>query len=701
MVIWLPNSKNSTIIPMKKSLLIAAALVVASIGVQAQTSYYNVKLKGVESTFDIMYPLATGNNATKILDKPNNDVLTSAQTVPFSFSIFGNAFTSYKASDNGYITFDGAASTSDATPATLPDATKPNNAIFGFWGDWELKAAPNAAFPVGIYSYTSGTSPNRIHVIEWFGVSRKGVAIAANADVITFAIRLHENGGLDIVNGYYGGNSFKGSIGLQDAGTNGSQVSGSPTLTFSVANTNAAKDIISYVFKSGTQPAYDATASSLQLLTFYGKNTPITLKGEIINLGATALTSFNLNYQIAGGAVVTQAVSGVNIAGSGAGTYNYAHTTPYTPTTVGAFGVEVWASDFNGSNADSDPSNDKISGTINVVDKTVPRVTLHEIFTSSTCGPCVAGNANQKAIVDGKTAGTYATVKYQQDFPGTGDPYATTETVGRRNYYAINSIPRMEIDGGWDGNANSLTDAIFDQYQEIPSAVELKATYHVGGQSVGIDVTATSYLDLPTTTKLYVAIMEKTTSQNVKTNGETEFEHVVKKMYPNQNGTVMSSLKANNPVDFNKMYTFPGSYRLAANGQSPINLSNENSVEEFTDLEVVVWLQNTATKEIYQAANAVSWNTGIAKTDASKTLGVYPNPANASAVVNFEMKSEGMVKIEIVNMLGQVVSVQESKTLAPGAQTFEINTSNIDNGAYMINVINQGFKVTKPVVIAH
>jgi hypothetical protein len=52
-------------------------------------------------------------------------------------------------------------------------------------------------------------------------------------------------------------------------------------------------------------------------------------------------------------------------------------------------------------------------------------------------------------------------------------------------------------------------------------------------------------------------------------------------------------------------------------------------------------------------------------------------------------------------MLGQVVSTQVSKTLAPGEQNIELNTSNIQTGAYLVNIISGDFKVTKPVLVAH
>ncbi len=48
-----------------------------------------------------------------------------------------------KVSDNGYITFDLTTTASVNTPTALPDAGGPNNAIYAFWSNVELKSAPN------------------------------------------------------------------------------------------------------------------------------------------------------------------------------------------------------------------------------------------------------------------------------------------------------------------------------------------------------------------------------------------------------------------------------------------------------------------------------------------------------------------------------------------------------------------------------
>ena len=80
-------------------------------------------------------PYAYNSAGATVLSVPAQDVLSSAQTIPFSWEFFGVPVTSYKASDNGYITFDAAATVSDPANTAIPNAAGPNNAIYALWDD--------------------------------------------------------------------------------------------------------------------------------------------------------------------------------------------------------------------------------------------------------------------------------------------------------------------------------------------------------------------------------------------------------------------------------------------------------------------------------------------------------------------------------------------------------------------------------------
>ena len=163
----------------------------------------------------------------------------------------------------------------------------------------------------------------------------------------------------------------------------------------------------------------------------------------------------------------------------------------------------------------------------------------------------------------------------------------------------------MEIDGGWDQNGNNINQQVLDDYISVLSFVNLSATYSIDIKTINVDVVIDPLESvLSNNLVLHAAIIEETTYNNAKTNGETQFEHVVKKMLPDDNGTSIASLVGGQQTTLNLNYTFNGSYRLPANATQPINRTIEHSVEDFSNLMVVVWVQDVVTKEVHQSAYA-------------------------------------------------------------------------------------------------
>ncbi len=331
--------------------------------------------------------------------------------------------------------------------------------------------------------------------------------------------------------------------------------------------------------------SYDAGVIAMTLQDYYPlENAPFNITGTIQNFGSETITSFDLNYTVNDGSVTTTQITGENI-----GFYQtYDFSIPdWTPTKSGSKTVKVWASNING-NSDEDPSNDAFSQQTLIYTQAdvYSRKPLLEVFTSSTCGPCRPGNENMKRITD-VNPGEYVEIKYQMTWPGAGDPYFNADGVTRRGYYSVNSIPRMEIDGGWDANAQLFTQALLDQYQSVPSFVDIDLQYEINGRQVDVAATVNSKADFTNSdNRLFIAVLERHTTRNVRTNGETDFYNIEQKMIPDGNGYTLGALTACSSVEYTQSYTFPSSFR---------------NVEEYTDLYVIAWVQNYSTKEVYNA----------------------------------------------------------------------------------------------------
>jgi len=357
-----------------------------------------------------------------------------------------------------------------------------------------------------------------------------------------------------------------------------------------------------------------------------------------------------------------------------------------------------------------DPKNAKVEIPLKLqlADITVKRLPLLEVFTSSTCGPCKPGNERLNTVITPIDRSNYTVLKYQQDFPGTGDPYATNETINRRGFYGINSIPRMEVDGGWDGNASSFTKGILDDATSQVCLLSWQANYTVTNNTVQVTATIDPQADYTDKgMRLYVAILEKNTVKNVKSNGETEFEDVVKKMLPDENGTALDAMLKGEKVTKTFEYTFPGKYRLPNDGQAAnrIKVTTENSVEDMDNLEVIVWAQNSITKEVYNSGWAVLGPVSVMEdlqSASSLTLGQnYPNPASGNTTIAYSTPKAGNAVIELYNILGAKVATPVNNFVNEGVNSVTFNTESLPTGVYTVYLRINGQSVSKTLTVVH
>jgi hypothetical protein len=230
-------------------------------------------------------------------------------------------------------------------------------------------------------------------------------------------------------------------------------------------------------------------------------------------------------------------------------------------------------------------------------------------------------------------------------WPGSGDPYFTQEAQTRRALYAVNSVPRMQIDGQWDGHAGQATQAIIDQFRAVPAFVELDAAYQIDGQKVSTQIEFTPVASLSGNIRLFAAIYEKTTEDNKKSNGENIFYDVFKKFLTPDQGQLLTNMNEGVKQSINLDYTFNGTYILPPNATSPVNHATNHTVEEFSDLAVMVWVQDMSSKEILQSYNAHFGQLGVENVEvAVQEVKLFPNPAQNE--IHLDMMSFNTAQVE-------------------------------------------------------
>lgn len=687
---------------MKKSILLLCAIGFA-FATQAQTGYYllNGPVKGNPKGLNTDAEFTNTAGWTSLVSGQNASPTWSAnQTLPFSFKFNDAAVTSYKVSTTGVLTFDVGSSVACPAEANtaIPSAAIPNSSIM-MWGV-NMKNPSNIASRIA--TKTFGTAPNRHFYIQlgflqeaalgdgWVCASfvleesTNVIYIVEQRTVCLSGSNLCSSPGVTTL-----------TVGVQVDGTTAVSTPGSPNHKNVYSYDSDPKDNTYFIFRPGSQPANEAGILSIEVATYLltaAKPYDITMK--VVNNGTVAITSMDVTYTIDGGAPVSGTITGLNIAPGAIATVT--HPTKFNPTTDGAYAVNCTINKVNTVDDSYIPDN-SLTKSINVVDGFVPRKVLHESFSSSTCGPCNPGNVNVKNILDPKTA--YTIVKYQQNYPSTGDPYTTSEAQTRHSYYGISGIPFLSVDGGFNSNSNSYTSALFDAAAEKPSFLTITGTSTmVWKQKVTADITLTPMANNSSSNlKLHVAIIEKTTLKNVKTNGEKEFHNIVKKMMPDASGTAIAPLVKGTPVSKSLTYTFNGAYRLPPSGQSSIiNLATEHSVENFANMAVVAWVQDNVTKEVFQSETFEMTFSGVSDVEKS-LIKAGPVPADKSVTLQFAGTSfNGNGTVVVKNVLGQDVI----STKYVGDQLV-LNTQNLTTGLYTVSITCGAKTVTKQIMVQH
>lgn len=634
-------------------------------------------------------PYEYNASGSTVLGIPSVDVLSAWQTIPFSFDFYGQSVTGYKVSDNGYITFDNGASTSDPSNTAIPSVGGPNNAIYAFWDDLEVISGSGSADDV--FNYTYGTAPNRVHVIQWYSVT----PISGTGFVYT-AIRLYECGDFDIIHNYGNATGMTATVGCENAsGTIGVQTAGSPIEDYPSVGSLGDDDVV-YTFY-WDQINYDLSVTSIDLsgFVYIGSN---TISGTIANNGGSNITSFDLNYTVDGGPVQTMPVtSTLNAAG---GTYSFSHNIPWDVTVGGQYhDLCVWGDNINGSNADERTCNDELcvnlfSGTGNSGTRSV----LIEEFTGAWCGWCPDGGVILDDIL----------TTYPNDVVGVsihdGDAMEIADSI--RSGFAVSAYPNGMVDrkvfagepdephsrGSWTSNTVSQIGSY------TPADVYLTHLYEPATRQITMEVKGV-FADYSTGDMRFVAMVveDGVTGTGsgydqvnyLNTTAGHPFEgagdpiigfvhnHVLRAL-PGGGfgiaGTIPTTVSPGDEFTETFTYTLPASM-----DETKIKLIGFMAYNSATvgEREVI---------DVDQADLGYQGNAGLGMTKLATSIEVYPNPSSDLVNLNFELQESNDTRIVIYDAYGKQVALVNQNLLNSGSQHFTYDVSKFEKGVYFISI---------------
>ena len=355
--------------------------------------------------------------------------------------------------------------------------------------------------------------------------------------------------------------------------------------------------------------ANDAGMASINVPIMFVGNKAVS--GQVVNVGENPINSVNVNWSLSGGDVHTTNFADIDI--NTAGVYSFTCTDSIIGV-PGVYDLKVWVSNMNGIvTADDNPANDTMVKNISIPEHLAYRRPMFEEFTSSTCAPCASFNNSVFNPFIATHGEEITLVKYQMNWPGSGDPYYTAEGGVRRGYYGVSGVPDLYVDGKTCGTSATAVNNAFNTSKATITYLDIESQHEIQGNNVIIDCNILPYANYSNVT-IQIAVIEKVTTENATTNGETEFHHVMMKMVPDAVGSLVS-LGANQP--YNMKYT--------------VDMSG-TFVEDMTDLMVVIFVQ-ASNKEILNSNYSVETGSMIVSMtplDGSTNIDV-----NAPMVITF------------------------------------------------------------------
>ncbi len=382
------------------------------------------------------------------------------------------------------------------------------------------------------------------------------------------------------------------------------------------------------------------------------------------NIGLTDITGFQMNWKVDNGEVFSDVISGQSLSLGDA--FEYTSSDPLV-LEAGVHDLKMWISNVNGnSTPDDNPANDTLIKVLRVPTQTVERLPFFEEFTSSTCSPCASFNNSVFNPFLNQNGENLVFVKYQMNWPGAGDPYYTEEGGVRRDYYGVGFVPLLMVDGKNAATTNAGVNNAFNQSSNKPAFVTFDSYFAVDGSNLFLRGQFISYADLVDAT-LQIVVFENITTQNIATNGETEFHHVMMKMLPDAGGTLINSIATGEPFIF----------------EYNIDMSTTN-VEEMGDLSVALFLQDNTNKEIFQAGYADLSGVGVRKIPFEK-VNIYPNPVSEKLNIIIPASLGDKVTIEFFNPQGNLVKSCQTS----GNSTFTM-LNEFSKGIYNVRIAGDG-----------
>lgn len=295
------------------------------------------------------------------------------------------------------------------------------------------------------------------------------------------------------------------------------------------------------------------------------------------NVGLDNITTFEARYTVDG--ITVNETFSTDLAQYETQQFTFTEQMSLYP---GEYNIEIDITSINGAD-DQNTTNNSMRKDLTAALGGTARIAMIEHFSSATCASCMALNRTMKELTD-NNPGKYTYTKYAMNFPSYGDDYYTAECGTRSNYYNVEYVPTLILNGK-DHSYLAVTQEELDANYNSTAFVNIKGAFNIDGTNINIKADVMSYINLEGK-KLFINVNEKTTVENVEPINDTDssFHHIMMKMITGTQGETINLTEGTHQH-------FEYSYDMS-----------QTFIEDINDLEVAVWVQDYGTKEIYNSS---------------------------------------------------------------------------------------------------
>lgn len=442
-------------------------------------------------------------------------------------------------------------------------------------------------------------------------------------------------------------------------------------------------------------PGKDIKLKSLSISQFHETGDNVAITGTIINNGGETLTSFDLSWS-EGGNDYTETISGISVPTFGS--YNFTHSTTFSPSEAVSYNLNVTASNPN-NGADTNMDDNDLEAVVSGVSYIPTKRAFAEEATGTWCPWCTRGtvfmdsmsNQYQSLFVGVAVHNSDPMENTEYDdaltsFPGfTGFPSVVMDRAGIVDpSQLVSAVPLsltriapvdVSLDGQFEVATNTITFTVSAEFVTQLNGID----YRINGivTEDGVTGTASSYNQANAyANNAFGPMGGYELLPNPVPASEMVYDHVGRALmagWDGQDSSVPGSVVAGDVASHTFTYTVPADF-------NPDNMN------------VIGMVINNATGEVLNSIEThVSDLTVVSNKEvepAFSTFNVMPTLTTGTSKVEVAFENAKDVTIFVFNTAGQLLSTENVENVL--THQFDIDLTNQPAGTYFVNVAVDG-----------